>query len=545
MARRLIALTLGGLLAGSGVLVAGGAADAAAVAPAAAPAVLPAMVPALGSAVLPEGERVAGQWYMSEWFNFDKLAARGATGEGVKIAVIDTALNPDVPELAGANIKVMGSTCIDPGTGEPWEAVNTDPAVSAHGTNAVAMLVGNGVAGDGGAGARGIAPKAEIMFYGTSPIEPRGEDGLRSYWDACVLNDPTVKPGETSLVDESELRGPYGPSDVSDNSDGHWESEARTVIQLGDSTAIAARAAIRDGADLISMSVDSGNTIPWDGVLIEAQRAGVPVFVGTRNPSDQMFEGGLTKIYQVNGTVPVNAVEQDGSPLQAGAMLEAAGTRNLAVAAPGRDLLGVGVAEGWGPELIHGTSYATPLVAGTVALGMQMYPDASAFQVLQALIRTTNGGELHEPVREDDTTGYGFANPGGMLNVDPTRFADENPMYVTSLDDPRCTDPENPEEELSYRSNNYWNCYWSTGPTPRMEAEYWAAREGDTPESPGGVTEPAESDDALPVWMFVVGGLGLLVVVAAAVLVPVLVTRSRKPSAAQQQPAPQQYPGTF
>lgn len=58
-------------------------------------------------------------------------------------------MNPDVPELQGANIKVMGSTCIDPATDEPWEAVNADPAISAHATNVVAMLVGNGMAGDG------------------------------------------------------------------------------------------------------------------------------------------------------------------------------------------------------------------------------------------------------------------------------------------------------------------------------------------------------------------------------------------------------------
>ena len=70
---------------------------------------------------LPQEERSQGLWYTSEWFNFDKLAERGATGDGVKIAVIDSAVNLDVPELQGANIEIMGSTCMDPGTGKPWE----------------------------------------------------------------------------------------------------------------------------------------------------------------------------------------------------------------------------------------------------------------------------------------------------------------------------------------------------------------------------------------------------------------------------------------
>lgn len=498
---------------------------------------------AISPAQLSPDERAQGQWYTTEWSNYDKLAARGATGKGVKIAVIDVALNPDVPELAGANIKVMGSTCMDPDTGKPWEAVNADPALSAHGTNVVAMLVGNGVAGDGGPGARGIAPEAEIMFYGTAPIMPRTEDGRKSYWDSCVLNDPTVKPGEESLLSDAELELPNSPSDVFDNSDEEYDTVAATTIQLGDSTALAARAAIRDGADVISLSVDSGDVNAWHQASIEAQRAGVPVVIGTRNPTDNLFEGGLTNSYQSNGIVAVNAVEQDGSPLRGGAEYGARGASNLAVAAPGRDLLGVGIADGWGPELIHGTSYATPLVAGTIALGLQTYPDATAFQVLQAMIRTTGDGTLQEPVWESEATGYGFANPGGMLNVDPTEFPDENPLFVTSYKDPRCTFPEDLGGGPGAENNQgLWSCYWAFGPTPKDAADYWAAVEG-VEKAPGAVEPPAEKDaDAIPVWVFVVGGLGLLVLLVAVVLTLMVVRRTRKRAALHQAQQPHPAP---
>ena len=476
------------------------------------------------AAAIPEAERGDALWYATDWFNFDKLKERGATGEGVKIAVIDAALNPNVPELEGANIRVMGSTCIDPATDEPWEAVNTDPAVSAHGTNVVAMLVGNGKAGDGGLGTRGIAPDAEVMFYGIGPVE----EDYTSYWNTCVKHDPTVKPGGESLV--GDLRGAYaygqmGVPSIVDNSDGHLEKAAKTNIQMGDSSALAARAAIRDGADVISISVDSGDVLAWEQVMIEALRAGVPVVMGTSNPAELFSDAG-TKIYHVNGAVKVNAITRDGELLfDPNTGDTANGWAGLTGAAPGMDLLGVGTAsDGWGSELVHGTSYATPLVAGTIALGVQQFPDATQNQILQALIRTTNGEGIHEPEWTSQQLGYGFINPAGLLKSNPMQYPDENPLYVSSIDDPRCVAPDGMPVEK--RENGSWSCWWGEAPTPDLEDAYWAERGGTTDsdeETPGPGVQ-----SSLPGWVWVAGGAGLLVIIAAGVLVPVLVTRSRR-----------------
>ena len=480
------------------------------------------------AAAIPEAERGDALWYATDWFDFDGLRERGATGEGVKIAVIDEAVNPNVPELEGANIRVMGSTCIDPATDKPWEAVNTDPAISAHGTNVVAMLLGNGKAGDGGLGTRGIAPDAEVMFYGIGPIEERGEDGRRSYWDQCVKHDPTVKPGEKSLI--GDLVGAYaygdmGTPDVIDNSDGRLDNVAKTTIQFGDASALAARAAIRDGADVISISVDSGDVLAWEQVMIEALRAGVPVVMGTSNPAELFSDAG-TKIYHVNGAVKVNAITRDGELLfdsQTGNKAE--GWASLTGAAPGMDLLGVGTAsDGWGPELVHGTSYATPLVAGTIALGVQQFPKASQNQILQALIRTTGGDGLHEPEWTSDARGYGYINPVGLLDSDPTTYPDENPLYVSNLDDPRCVAPDG--VPVGKQKNGAWNCWWAQAPNPDMEATYWA--EHGEPADSGGGMESGQAQDSVPGWVWAAGGAGLLVIIAAGVLVPVLVTRSRR-----------------
>lgn len=357
-----------------------------------------------------------------------------------------------------------------------------------------------------------------------------------------------MKQGEPDLLGDLVGVADYGFADereLFDNRDGKEEAFAKAFIEFGDASALAARAAIRDGADVISISVDSGDTLAWDQVMIEAMRAKVPVVVATDNPTDEIFSGGLTRIYMANGIVPINAIEQDGSPLQGDAQYAASGSSNLAGAAPGRDLLGVGDNEsGWGPELIHGTSYATPLVAGTIALGLQAFPDATSNQILQAMIRTTSNGGVHAPVWESQTVGYGFINPGGLLQSDPTIYPDENPLFVTSIDDPRCVFPDGqPGKELT---EHIWNCYWASAPTPQTVTDYWAVRDGGAATDPG--KKPgSELAGGVPVWMLVAGGLGLLVVIAVAVIVPIAVSRSKKrvvlvgaPQQYQQYRQPQQ-----
>lgn len=77
------------------------------------------------AAPLADEERTAALWY-ADRLKFDELHAHGATGEGIKIAVIDAAINPDVAELQGANVTVMGSYCVFRDTGEPVLATSTD-----------------------------------------------------------------------------------------------------------------------------------------------------------------------------------------------------------------------------------------------------------------------------------------------------------------------------------------------------------------------------------------------------------------------------------
>ncbi|WP_241488040.1 S8/S53 family peptidase [Leucobacter japonicus] len=483
-----------------------------------------AATPVAGAQAAPatSDQRSAGLWQVDK-LGFDALQASGWTGEGVKIAVIDTFVNPDVPELQGANVQVRGSTCADPATGKPLDVVSDDPALSAHGTNVVSMLVGNGTAGDGGAGARGIAPKAEVWFYGVGDLDATDAD-------QCKLQDPTLEPGGIDLAHDVS----WGGSTVSNNPDG-----------AGDATALAARAAIRDGADVVSVSVLSGGGgTDWAQVIFESLIAQVPIVVGVLNPDDQFaLVGGP---FATNGAFPVNAIAHDGALLSDASGATSFGGDNIAVAAPGVEVLGVGDASGWGPALISGTSYATPLTAGAAALGFQKYPDASRFQVMQAMLRTTGSGGVHDIEWGTDELGAGYLNVAEMLAADPSEFPDENPQWLTDVSDPRCVFRDGKVGTIT--DQGVWECSWSAGPFPPEYDAYRAVvvdgepivvndRREQTPYSKASESAAAKGQQgadgsgavsAMPVWAVALIVSGIVALLGVLAVVMVLVQRSRK-----------------
>ena len=110
--------------------------------------------------------------------------------------MIDEAINLEAPEWAETDVKVRGTTCVDPESGNPVPIESTDPQISSPGTNVVSMLVGSGIADDGGAGATGIAPDSTVWFYGAGDIEEVNQ---------CELQDPTRAEGDVDLARDIEL----------------------------------------------------------------------------------------------------------------------------------------------------------------------------------------------------------------------------------------------------------------------------------------------------------------------------------------------------
>jgi hypothetical protein len=116
---------------------------------------------ALPAAPLAHAEyTIPTQWYV-ETTGLAGLKAKGFDGTGVKIAIIDGGLDTTVPELRGANIKVV-KPCTDPST----------PKGISHGTAITSILASPNY---------GWAPKAEYTFYA-------GADGI-----GAQITDPVCK----------------------------------------------------------------------------------------------------------------------------------------------------------------------------------------------------------------------------------------------------------------------------------------------------------------------------------------------------------------
>ncbi|GAA1327440.1 S8 family serine peptidase [Leucobacter albus] len=484
MARSVVSMVAGGVLLGAAVLggvVSGGS---------------PAQ-----AASLTEEERVAGLWY-ADRLGFDELQAQGATGAGVKIAVIDVAINPDIPELAGANITVKGGYCAYPETGKTVPAVSDDPERASHGTDVVAMLVGNGVAGDGGPGTRGIAPEAEVWFYATGMPGEEATDETAG----CEKYDAS--------------RGVfYEDTDAEYLSDDYF---------LGSAGAYAAWNAVRDGADIVVYSNVGDDISGWATALTEGLRSGVPFVVGTHNPDGDIESQLLRRFpFVLNGVVSVSGVDFEGNLLNGGGITagidgEAEGSNNLGFLSAGSSVLTPSSTDGWEPKNSFGTSLATPLVAGTLALGLQKFPEATANQVLHAMIRTTGADGLHEPRWSGKQLGYGIAMPLSLIEIDPTSFPDENPFFVMSPDDPRCLDPG---DTSAAAPTSMEKCAWAAYPTSDV---VWPSG----PEVPGGTTEVGQAKAPGWVPIAIVGGAVLIAgLIATAIVVPIAVSRSRKRAA--------------
>ena len=86
----------------------------------------------------------ADQAYYS-YYHLDSARAKGYTGAGVTIAIIDGSIDTSVPELAGANI-----------TDKTPCTVHSSPEHAAHGTTIAALLVSH---------AYGVVPDATVLAY--------------------------------------------------------------------------------------------------------------------------------------------------------------------------------------------------------------------------------------------------------------------------------------------------------------------------------------------------------------------------------------------
>lgn len=323
--------------------------------------------------------------------------------------------------------------------------------VASHGTQQAALLMGNGQGtGPGGRGIRGVAPDASLMFY----------------------------------------RVDYRPEN-----DDEFDCSSEQIGRLIENAA-------RDGADIIAVAATLD-----DGIVPSVERVveqGVPVVAGSASigASEPLYPASMP------GVIAVNALDVNADAW------ESSDDRNphLTVAAPGVYLDAGGVyRDGWTSQAwTIGTSPATSITAGSLALVKSKYPEATGNQLIQHLIHYTGGDRGYV---WDELYGFGTVSVNDMLRTSPTQWPDENPllgdradqaiekypMWASSrIKDPPSEDEGTPADEPS------------AGSVTKRSGD---ATDGETDQASG-----STDDGGVPAWAWPVGGAIVLGAGAGGVL---------------------------
>lgn len=191
------------------------------------------------------------------------------------------------------------------------------------------------------------------------------------------------------------------------------------TVSSDDQIAAGVRWAVDNGADVINMSL-TRNTLEWpqswDDAFLYAMEHDVVVVAAAGNRGSGTTEVGAPAT--MPGVVTVGGVDANG---EASADASSQGI-TIAVSAPSEEL--VGVEPGGGYVVWNGTSGATPIVSGIVALVRAAHPELDANNVIQRLIATARdaGAGGADPI-------YGFGLVDAAAAVSATvPTVDANPM---------------------------------------------------------------------------------------------------------------------
>ena len=293
-------------------------------------------------------DTITTQDYFS-YYKLDQARAKGYTGKGVTIAMVDGPVDTSAPELAGANITVK-TPC-------KYEAAKSS---STHATAIASILVSKNY---------GVAPDATLIAY-AMPSEGEKES------DEC----------------NRDMAG----------------AKATTFAQF--------QMAMNDGAQIISYSSSDKNhrseDLKW--AIARAMARGV-IIVGPMG-NDAKDENDQSVAWW-SGTVGVSAIDASGQLASYSSWGQGVVAAGIGGPVKARDY------ETGTIKDVQGTSIATPIVAGQIALARSRWPQATPNQILQLVTRSgSNNGVWNQ------YTGYGALSLDGLLGSDPSQYPDENPL---------------------------------------------------------------------------------------------------------------------
>jgi len=226
----------------------------------------------------------------------------------------------------------------------------------------------------------------------------------------------------------------------------------------------AVRYAVDHGARVINMSL-TRNTLDWpqswDDAFLYAMQHNVVIVAAAGNRGSGTTEVGAPAT--MPGVLTVAGVDSAGT-----ASFDASAQGiTIGVAAPSEKL--VGVVPGGQHVLWSGTSGATPIVAGVVALVMAAHPELDASNVINRIVVTARdaGAPGVDPI-------YGF----GLINA----------VAAVTASVPRVT--ENPMGDLAQWITVYRRAPASAAPAPIIPPSVSFAPVAAAPESPLGTLLP-------------------------------------------------------
>ena len=282
----------------------------------------------------------------------------GASGQGILIGDVDTGADPTRPDLASAISPL--STNVVPSS-EPQALQGSVVGFDPHANDVTSVLA----ARFNGFGTIGVAFNSTVL-------------SIRA--DSCVNGTAANNCNTASPTDTAALQKNFGFNDV----------DLANGIEY----------AIQNGARVINLSLGSPSpsSPAVQQALLDATKAGVAVTISAGNDSkpgapapNPEFPAQLASQAQYGGLiVAVGASTNPGTTI-AGFSNQAGNTANNFLVAPG-DQLFANCDANENCDVVSGTSFSSPHVAGAIALLLQAFPNLTAAQAVNILLTTADPG---------------------------------------------------------------------------------------------------------------------------------------------------------
>jgi len=274
--------------------------------------------------------------------------ARGATGAGITVAVIDSNVDATISELQG---QISGSFDVNAAT-----RTTTDVDADGHGTMVSSVIV----ARKDGVGIHGVAYEARVLAIRADTVgscQTTGED------EGCTFND-------TSLVTAINYAVSNGAKiiNMSLGGDGNISTRLKNAIVGATSAGVVfAISAGNEGAAPTSTEAAKG-TAPTEPAIVAGDGAvqGRVIAVGSVGPNGTM----PTYSNRAGATASFYLLAPGGASVSG---------QNLIAAGTGGNYFGV-----------SGTSFAAPHVAGALALMLDLFPNITPENAVLALLETAD-----------------------------------------------------------------------------------------------------------------------------------------------------------